>query len=250
MAVIDICGYCGVWPYWPLRAKTPTDLLNLMDRWKIDRIALTSLKAIFAGCRDGNDETRRVIKEEPSRMIAFAAASPDLGTRACEYIEECQHMGMRGLRLFPQHHRFRLDESPWLASILKMASKLAWPVLIPIRLMMNWGLPTLDVRTIGGIAAAYSHVQFIIGGVNYGELADALAVMNRYNNVAIETSCLQSLGGVKLLADEVGPERVLLGTGLPLQYPSAGLAKIEHAEISDRAKELILGLNAERLLGL
>jgi len=137
-----------------------------------------------------------------------------------------------------------------LASILKMASKLAWPVLIPIRLMMNWGLPTLDVRTIGGIAAAYSHVQFIIGGVNYGELADALAVMNRYNNVAIETSCLQSLGGVKLLADEVGPERVLLGTGLPLQYPSAGLAKIEHAEISDRAKELILGLNAERLLGL
>ena len=49
---------------------------------------------------------------------------------------------------------------------------------------------------------------------------------------------------------ELGSDRILLGTGLPLQNAAAGVQKIEHARISDADREAILVRNARRLLKL
>lgn len=250
MAIIDLNGYCGHWPYWPIEVTTTEGLVRTLDRFKIDQVAVTSTMGVFLEREDGNRHTAKVMEEAPSRVIGFATVSPVDEKKACSQLARWYTAGMKGVRLFPQHHRYRLDDDPFLADILKMAEILELPVLIPIRLIANWSLPVMDVREIEPIVKRYPRVQFIIGGVNYGEFRDTMAILRRHENVGIETSCLQFVRGVKTLVDKIGAERVYLGTGLPLQYPAPGLAKVEHAEIGDDAKELILGGNAERLLCL
>ena len=250
MRIIDLNGYCGHWPYWPIEVTSTEGLVNTLDRFRIDQVVVTSTKGVFLEREDGNQHTAQVMREAPSRVVGFATVSPVDEKEACRQLAKWHAAGMKGVRLFPQHHRYRLDDDPFLADILDMAQLLEWPVLIPIRLIANWSLPVMDVREVEPIVKRYPRLQFIIGGVNYGEFRDTMPILRRHENVGIETSCLQFVGGVKTLVDKIGAERVYLGTGLPLQYPAAGLAKVEHAEVSDEAKELILGGNAERLLSL
>lgn len=250
MAVIDLNGYCGHWPYWPIDDTTVEELIETMDKSGIDQVAITSTKGLFLEREDGNEHTAEVVNAAPERLLGFATVSPVDGRAACEQVARWHAAGFKGLRFFPQHHAYRLDDDPILADILHLARTLELPVLIPIRVMANWSLPVFDVRGIGDIAQRYPRVEFIIGGVNYGELRDALAVMRKNQNVGLETSCLQFAEGVEKVVDAVGAERVYLGTGLPLQYPSPGLAKIQHAGVKDAAKQLILGENAARLLSI
>jgi len=49
---------------------------------------------------------------------------------------------------------------------------------------------------------------------------------------------------------QVGSDRILFGTGSPLQNGAGVVAKIAHAEISDAAREAIFSGNARRLLGI
>jgi len=246
--IIDINAYCGNWPYWPLTVTTSAELVRLLDQFDIDRAVITSTKGIFLAPADGNSHTARVVAENPTRLIAFATVSPT-DADAAGQLERCADHRMAGVRLFPQHHGYRFDDDPILAEILEVADARRLPLLIPVRVMGNWSMPTLDVRQIGELAGRFPDVQFIAAGVNYGEVRDTLSVMRRHPNVALETSCLQLHEGVKTFVERVGAERLLFGSGLPLQYPGAGLAKILHAEIGDAARELILGQNAQRLLG-
>lgn len=248
--IVDINAYCGNWPYWPIAHKTAAEIVALMDRAGIDRAAITSTQGPFVGSPEGNAETAYIVAGQPDRLIGFATASPTDGEAALVDLARCHDAGMRGLRLFPQHHQYRLDDDPVLGEILATVARWGWPVLVPIRLIMNWGMPGFDVREIGNLAARYPSIRFIVGGVNYGELRDALAVMRRNPNVSIETSCLQIHEGVKTLVERAGSGRVYFGSGLPLQYPAAGLAKVQHAEIDEASKAAILGDSAARLLAL
>jgi len=74
--------------------------------------------------------------------------------------------------------------------------------------------------------------------------------MRRFPTVHLETSCIQGFNAVAKLIEECGSDRLLFGTGLPLQNGSANLQKILLAKIPDAAREKILGGNASRILHL
>jgi predicted TIM-barrel fold metal-dependent hydrolase len=48
---------------------------------------------------------------------------------------------------------------------------------------------------------------------------------------------------------ELGAERVLFGSDIPLPEPAAALGRIAYARISEEAKRKILGLNIKQFLG-
>lgn len=250
MKIIDLSGYYGQWPYWLIKATTRTDLLALMDNVGIDQIVVASTRSIFLNCRDGNLDAGQLAHNADGRFHTFAVINPTDEASACDLLTEAHRDGMKGFRLFPQQHQYHLDDDPVLNSLLALGQDLGMAVVIPIRLILHWGLPQLDVREINTVAKNFPKLNIIIGGVNYGEFREALAVMRRYDNVSFETSCMQMVNGIEILVNKVGAERVYLGTGLPLMYPKPGLYKIFKAQISDHDKELILGGNAARLLSL
>lgn len=247
--IFDINAYFGKWPYWKVNATTGASLLALLERHKIDMAAIASTRAIFVDCERGNEEVARLVADNPQKLMGFAVVSPTYGKEALAQLRRAAEVGIKGLRLFPFYHGYRFDDDPTLQEIITEAAELSMPVMIPLRIIMNWGLPALEIQEVAQLIIRFPRTHFILGCVNR-ELRAVLGLMRDHENVSIETSCLQIPYSVERLVDQVGPERVLYGSGLPLQYPACGLARIESAEITDEEKALVFGENARRLLNL
>ena len=50
--------------------------------------------------------------------------------------------------------------------------------------------------------------------------------------------------------ERVGPNRLIYGSDLPFGIPEVGMMSIKLCEISEKEKEMILGLNMAEILGL
>ena len=74
--------------------------------------------------------------------------------------------------------------------------------------------------------------------------------MTRCPNIVIEISCMQGFGAVARMAEAVGADRVLFGTGLPLHYPACNVVKLDHADLSEEQQSAISFKNAMRCLSL
>ena len=247
--IIDINGYCGKWPYWKPKYDGIEDLIHIMDAHRIQSAAICSTRGIFLDWIEGNEEALSPASVHPDRLIPFGTFCPGDFKSDLEPLKGHFERGLRGLRLFPQHHLYRLSEEPAVHRAVEIAAQAGAPVLIPVRLLMDWRLPALAVPDVGSLARSFPQVPIILGGVNYGELRDTLHLLRSYPNTLLETSCFQILKGVDQLVQSVGADRILFGANLPLQSAPCQLEKVLSAEIGDSDRERILGGNAEGLLG-
>ena len=152
------------------------------------------------------------------------------------------------MRLVPQHHLYHLWNKSVISGLMDEIDKSGLPVLIPVRMVMNQGMPVLDINEIGEFASQFPETKIIIAGINYGELRRSMELLNLHENLYVEISCLQSMEGVKQIVNTAGDDRVLFGSGIPLQYPAMSLAKVIHADISEYQKEKIFYGNTKQLL--
>ncbi len=77
----------------------------------------------------------------------------------------------------------------------------------------------------------------------------AVSLMRRFESVHLETSCVMGFEAIAKTVSQCGAERLLFGSGAPLQQGAAGVEKILKANIGDSAREAILAGNTLRLLG-
>jgi predicted TIM-barrel fold metal-dependent hydrolase len=253
--ILDANAFIGKWPYWPVTVSTPGDVIAELQSIKMDCGAICSTRSVFVNWEDGNVEVEAAAKESSGGLIPFAC----LGTKELSHeFHEAEYdfdgyakRGFRGIRLYPQHHSYHLLFSKFVDVILEDSASRGWPVLLPLRIIMNWGVPSIAPEAIHGIVTRHPNVNWILAGINYlFELQMATSLMLRHENVALETSCVMGYAAVEKTVQQCGHEQVLFGSGAPLQQAAASLAKITHAKISDSAKEALLGKNFERMLGV
>src|SRR5262249_29227805 len=78
------------------------------------------------------------------------------------------------------------------------------------------------------------------------------AQKSKHGNVYADTSSARSIvpGLIEWAVRELGAERVLFGTDTPLYHTPMQRARIDHADLGDAEKRLILRENAVRLFAL
>ena len=81
-------------------------------------------------------------------------------------------------------------------------------------------------------------------------LEQVLEETAQYEHALFEFSAREHNGMIELAVAELGPEKILYGSDMPLLDPHTQKAKVTGAEISDPAKALILGGNMARILGV
>ena len=253
--IVDVHAHFGKWPHWPIPVTQASQLVETLDGMNVDRAVVASTRSLFVNWEDGNRETERALGEHPERLIGFACLGPlelshTLGPPDYDF-DRIAEAGFRGIRLYPQYHSYPLLYEPFVDRICEEARARGWPVQLSLRVIMNWGMPMLSLDWIAGILERHPKTAWILTGINYlHELRVAVAMMRRFDDVYLETSCVQGYEAIRKLVDEVGFEQLLHGSGAPLQNGAAALAKVLRAHITDTAREAILGGNACRLLEL
>jgi predicted TIM-barrel fold metal-dependent hydrolase len=248
---IDVHAWIGRWPYWPIPASSPDEVAAVLGRSGIDRAVISSTRSLFVNWPEGNAEADAAESAFPDTFVAFACVGPPELSHKLDAnpFHLSERPDVRGVRLAPQFHTYHPLYEPFIDELCEEAASRQVPVQLPLRVLMNWGMPMLDLGTIVTLVERHSRTPWILTGLNYfHELRCGLALMRRFPCVYLETSCIQGFEAIAKVVAEMGSDRLLFGSGLPLQNAEAGVAKIEHARISDFDREAIFGANTRRLL--
>lgn len=250
--VFDANAFIGKWPYWPIEASTAAQTINAMDGLKVHRAAICSTRSVFVSWEDGNIEVERAVREHPARLSPFAClGTTELSHKLRPPVQLADYVsrGFRGVRLYPQHHSYHSLYEPFVGPFLEQAEALNVPVLLPLRIIMNWGLPSLTMDAVETLVSRHTRVTWILSGINYlWELQMAMSLMRKFPAVHLETSCMMGYISVQKTVQQCGAQQLLFGSGAPLQNAASGLSKVLHADISSSDKEAVLGANLRRLL--
>lgn len=99
------------------------------------------------------------------------------------------------------------------------------------------------------LAAKFPDQKFLCTHAG-GEWKQGIRAVRDSPNILIEISGFDATAGfIEMAVRELGPERVVFGSHLPSRSLGTELSKVTAAEISEKAKGLILGGNYRGLLG-
>jgi len=246
----DANAFFGHWPYWPLPQTSGQDVLRLMDRFGIERAAITSLRGLHGDWHEANIETLELAGRYPDRFAPIGCMSP-MREGGADALQRFVADGGRGVRLYPQLLQGYSLASPFADEVAATAGELGIPVIAPTRPMMNFRFAPLPIADLEGLAARHPGTTVILSGPNYlSEFRTVCETIPRYANLYIEVACMQGFQAVARLVSQVGADRVLFGTGMPLHAPACNVAKLEHARIEPDQLRAIAGENASRIFGV
>lgn len=255
--MIDFNTKLGHWPYRPVRGIDA--LLETMDVFGIERTVVSSLSAVhYFNPHEGNEELIRAVDAHRDRLISFAVLKPNFAG-SLEDLETClSEYGMKGLVLYPNYHRFSLDE-PGLEPFMARAAAAGLPVCVqsgmedPRRQYDREIIDQVPPEAIGGFARRYPEVSVVALGLKWGQpeqLGDPWP-----ENCFFDTSNYETMGELEQAVAQFGAERrgyaagrILFGTHFPLFAPLANIDKLRCAALTDTERHAIAHANAESLL--
>lgn len=227
--------------FWPMRKVDMSleNLLRIMKDHSVEKALSLSARGIFHDYAQGNDETLAASREHGEIIpVATVHLGAYFGVR--EEIAKRVKQGFKAFRLFPEYQGYPLEYAP-LQKMLTQINKFETVLMLPAKA----GITSVAKVTQGferPIIMTSSSIQKL-------NLAEALVVMEDNPNIHLDASLL-GVGGISIVAEEAGAERIVYGSNSPLSYISSSLMAVEHAKITDQAKRLILRENIQKLLGV
>lgn len=254
--LIDTNTYIGHWAFRPLPWHNADDLLRAMDSYGIERAFVSSASAIlYRNSQAGNEELFAQVRGHTDRLVPFAVINPTYADWEQDLAICHEEFGCRGLRLYPNYHRYKLTDANGRA-LIEQATARKMILSVPLRVedyrQRSWLLDVPDVTAAEVAEAAKAHPEsrwLPVNGLGYTRTAfgqkDGLKA-----DYALEISRLTVFVGAELptLIEAIGPEHLAFGSGMPFTVPEVPLLKLEVLDVPEEVKEAIRWKNALRLL--
>jgi len=198
-----------------------------------------------------NNATIRSVRRYSGFMVGFCFLNPRHDKEFIrKEIVRCLSDKLQGIKL--EHCLNCRDKK--LDVIMKIAEEMKLPVLQHCFYDVLKQVPDeSDPSDVANLASRFPKVNIImphLAGCGIRGVQD----VRPYPNVYVDTSGMQPVNGlVEYAVKELGAKRVLYGSDV--YYPSgrdfaAQLGRVLGARIKESEKELILGLNAKKILGV
>jgi predicted TIM-barrel fold metal-dependent hydrolase len=230
-----------------------------MDRARIDRAVVSSASSItYRNPQAGNDEVAVDIKSHADRLFGFAVLNPVYaGWR--DDLKIChQQFGMRGIRLYPRWHNYRLTD-PACRELVQAATDLSMVISIPLRIedrrQGSWlvDIPDVDREEIASLIGASPNARFLlVNGSGYDASSLGRKASGLPSNYVIDIALLTAEvpNETNRLIENLGEDRVVFGTGMPFHYPGPALTKLQVLHLDEKVKDRIRWRTAASLLRL
>ena len=255
--ILDVNAYLGHFAFRHLRHHTADALLSLMDPCGIDQAMVSSISAVtYRNPQPANEALADAVQPHRDRLIPLAVINPAYaGWR--DDLKLChEQFGMLGLRLYPKWHHYDLNGNA-AGELIEAATQRNMLLSIPLRVedyrQRSWLVDVPDVphAEIAEVVRAHPEARFVlVNGAGFSRSPLGRADGDLPANYWIEISRLSALLAHEIgqLIHNLGPDRLLFGSGMPLKYPDPALLKIEVLDAPQQVKQQILGANAARLV--
>lgn len=245
--VFDCHGHFGAWPDFPARQNKAVQMLAVMDRLGIARLAFSSLDACYCDMRRGNQEAYTGAAAQPDRFVAYTVINPNFPESIEEELAGRPKQASRPLiKLHPYLHHYPVT-GPNYRLVWEFAHRTS-----AIVLSHTWESdPTCGPLMFEELARQYPGARIILGhsGVTRKGYEEAIQVARKCENVFLDMTGSQSHNGIlERCVAEAGSQKVLFGSDLPFLEAAIGIGRVAFARLTDRQKEAILGLNFRQLV--
>lgn len=208
-------------------------------------------------CSAHNDYLSDLSRRHPERFSAFGALQPEDPRSAVAELDRFARLGLKGVgELMPHLQGYTLEDQRLLAPVVEAATALGLPVMTHTSEPVGHAYPgkgDVSARAILGLAVRWPDLTVVAahwgGGLPFYELMpEVAAALRRVYYDTAASSLLYRDDVFRLVAEMVGPERILFGTDYPLLSQRRFIRRVRSAGLSEAALTMILGGNARRLL--
>jgi uncharacterized protein len=227
-------------------------LIRCADRLGIERVILsqgysTELNPSSAELiRLENDRVMAAVRRFPQRAYGSVYLSPKFLEFSLQEFDRCVRDGpMVGIGELEADMRCN---APELDPIVERAVSIKAPILQHTWLKLDGNLPGESTPAdLVELARRHPSANFICAHTG-GDWERGIRILREAKNICAEVAGFDPTAGVvEMAVRELGPERVVYGSDVGGRSFASQLAKVMGADISDSAKELILGGNLRRL---
>jgi uncharacterized protein len=201
--------------------------------------------------REINDLTITLVRRHPDYLYGFCFLNPANDTEFClTEMERCiVGEGFKGIKLEISLNCRSRRLDPIMRKSLEMGCLVlhhSWHYAWMSEAQPDASFPA----DIADLASRFPGVRIIMAHLSGCGMRGVLDVLP-HKNVYVDTSGGQPVSGlVEYAVAKLGASRILYGSDVPGRSFAAQLGRIYGAAISKREKAMILGGNAQRLLGL
>jgi predicted TIM-barrel fold metal-dependent hydrolase len=148
--MFDINTAIGHWPFRKLPITSAAGLIERLNALGIDGAAVVNTHGLFyKNCQDANLELADELAPYRERLVGIATLNPHYPAWERDLRVCVSELGLRGVRLAPQYHDYKLGDSESLA-LVHAAGTLGVPVFIPSRVVDVRQCHWMDTeRTVG-----------------------------------------------------------------------------------------------------
>ena len=239
---------------------TAEDLIAEMDASGVDASVTFSFGWHDPGLiEETNSYVIDAMRRYPQRLYGMAVLQPAAGVRAVRELERCSQAGMIGLgELMPHGQGYRLSDIELLMPIMEVVRQYQLLVLSHCSEPVGHSYPGKGDVSLADIVAfltAFPDIRFIAahwgGGLPFYTLMPEIQHISA--NVWYDTAAtvyLYRQDIFPIVVSMVGAERILFASDYGLLRQQRIIDHIAQSGLSVSAIEMVLGGNAQRLLGL
>jgi predicted TIM-barrel fold metal-dependent hydrolase len=220
-------------------ARTAAELIEEMDFTNIDRALVYHTAMRFDHPLVGNqrvvDETQGHPRLLPTWALlpSHTGEQPPLDT----LLREMRRRGVRALRLFPDDHRYFLDDIT-LGDQMALFAERRIPLFI-----------RASLDRIATLLRSFPDLVVITGSQGSNPLDRyAWPLVEKFPRLIFETSAYLVDGGIEEFCKRYGASRLVFGSGFPDNAGGAAMLTLARAEISEADRRAIASENLSRLL--
>ena len=252
--IIDTNVNFSSWPFRHLPGSEPAESATALRRQKVSQAWVGTIDGIFHRDVSGaNARLAEACQAAASLFIPFGSINPKLPDWQEDLRRCCEVHRMRGIRLHPNYHGYKLSDAVFRELVRLAAER---KIVVQLALCMEdertqhplMRVPPVDLLPLSAIVQEAPNLRLQVLNCFPQLKFEQLQLLASSTQVSFEISMAEGIGVVGRWIQQLGLHRIVFGSHYPLFSLESAFLKLQEAGLDDSQRKAVLQDNAMKLL--